>query len=317
MRFMLRTALLASLLFAPLPAYNPPDTALDPIRNQGPVCLYPDSVKDRIFKLPFDSGVSAYMPRGAFNRPQSTDHKGYEFDFNLPQGAAVLASHSGVVTYISGQNGSAAGDVIQINHVERCTTSGAATYTDYYAHLALDTPVVKLYQKIAQGQIIGYVGPMVHVHLEVQMQGHIGVGAFKHNAWQNINSIPVPFVEVTQYPDGVPWAGRYYTSQNKRVVPVSAEQDAKSLPPFEALTARPNPFRSGTELRFQGPPPGTEASLRIFSARGVLVEDLTSELSRQAGNSVHWNGPLQACGLYIAVLQTGHRRYACPLIFAR
>ena len=52
--------LLAACLIS---AYNLPDPTLDSAFNLGPLTFYPDDPEDRLYKLPWDSGVARPLAR--------------------------------------------------------------------------------------------------------------------------------------------------------------------------------------------------------------------------------------------------------------
>lgn len=72
-----------------------------------------------------------------------------------------------------------------------------------YAHVRHGRVVVKVGQRVRQGELLAYsgmVGQTLFPHLHFVVQNRDGSA-----------SVPVSFVDV---PDGVPIAGRFYTSQN-------------------------------------------------------------------------------------------------------
>jgi murein DD-endopeptidase MepM/ murein hydrolase activator NlpD len=73
-------------------------------------------------------------------------HKGV--DYAAPVGTPVRATGSGKVTFVGSQNGY--GNVVQLQH--------AGVYSTLYAHLSRFAPSIKAGARVAQGEVIGYVG---------------------------------------------------------------------------------------------------------------------------------------------------------------
>lgn len=79
--------------------------------------------------------------------------------------------------------------------------------------------------------------------------------------------------------------------------------------------ASPNPFNPATRLRFSlGKKPGAGVTMKIFDARGALVEDLTGKIS---ANQAEWNARHRASGLYIAVLSQGGMQWKKKLMLVK
>lgn len=91
-------------------------------------------------------------------------HKGT--DFAAPMGTPVRATSDGVVALVGKQNGY--GNVIKLNHPGHLTT--------VYGHLSRYAAGLRQGQRVAQGQLIGYVGKTglasgPHLHYEFQVDG--------------------------------------------------------------------------------------------------------------------------------------------------
>jgi murein DD-endopeptidase MepM/ murein hydrolase activator NlpD len=91
-------------------------------------------------------------------------HRGV--DFAAPQGTPIYAAGSGTVA-MAGRNG-AYGNYVQIRHNEQYSTA--------YAHLRAFARGIGRGKRVAQGQIIGYVGTTgrstgPHLHYEILMNG--------------------------------------------------------------------------------------------------------------------------------------------------
>ena len=91
-------------------------------------------------------------------------HKGV--DYAAPSGAKVKVTANGTVSYIGKQGGY--GNVIMVNHQGR--------YTTVYAHLSRFSRGLSRGQRVAQGEVIGYVGSTglasgPHLHYEFKING--------------------------------------------------------------------------------------------------------------------------------------------------
>ena len=90
-------------------------------------------------------------------------HKGV--DYSAPVGTPVHVTGNGKIIYAGVQNGY--GNVIQVQH--------QGVYTTLYAHLSRIAPQVRPGARVAQGEVIGYVGQTgwatgPHLHYEF----HVG-----------------------------------------------------------------------------------------------------------------------------------------------
>jgi hypothetical protein len=196
--------------------FNLPDTNLDPVGNWGPLSLYPGDRTQRLYKIPFDSGFKVQTEDVAFNRPLGSHHMAYGMDFLVPWGTPVLAAREGRATF---QGKCDAWQVIV--HSWDTLNNEINLYVDMYFHVNVEEPVISVGGMVKQGQLIvttGEKGMFDHLHMEVQWDGpgHRGIGIRKG---QNvpIPAVPVPFVEITQQADGIPWAKTWYVSENIRV----------------------------------------------------------------------------------------------------
>jgi murein DD-endopeptidase MepM/ murein hydrolase activator NlpD len=100
---------------------------------------------------------------GTRQHPITHDHKWHAgVDFAAPRGTPVLAAGSGVVTAVCWNGGY--GRYVKIAHAGGCKT--------VYGHLNRYASGLRVGQKVAQGQVIGYVGSTghatgPHLHFEV------------------------------------------------------------------------------------------------------------------------------------------------------
>jgi len=287
----------------PCTGYNLPDSTLDPPGNLGPLCFYPDNPQDRLYVFPWDSGVSHTVLDPAFNRPAS-DHKGYAVDWDLITGTRVLASRAGNITYFLGAGTDNAG--VKITHSDRDSVSVYAT-SDYYIHIVLDSSLTRLGQRVERGQVIGRVGSMNHLHLEIQVAGHVGIG----KDGRTTEDVPYPFVEFTARPDGIPWHGDVCTSVNKVFVPAGIRG---SFLPVRSktmtLAVSPNPFRSVTVVDLLMPEAG-QGDVRIYDLRGRQISVLFSGPLQPGPHRFSWVNPGSlGTGAYLIRAESGREALA-------
>ncbi|OGS96593.1 MAG: peptidase M23, partial [Gallionellales bacterium RBG_16_56_9] len=125
------------------------------------------SVRKAFLRSPIEfSRVSSGFTTSRFHPVlnQWRAHKGV--DFASPIGTKVKATSDGVVSLIGKQNGY--GNVIMINHQGR--------YTTVYGHLSRYVKGLYRGQRVAQGDVIGYVGMTgmtngPHLHYEFKIDG--------------------------------------------------------------------------------------------------------------------------------------------------
>lgn len=125
------------------------------------------------------------------------EHKGV--DYAAPHGTAVKATSDGTVEFVGQQNGY--GNFIVLNHGNKYTTA--------YGHLSGFARGLKPGARIAQGEIIGYVGSTgwatgPHLHYEFRIN--------------NIQQDPLK----VSLPDSAPLSGSLLTSFHNQTAPLSA-----------------------------------------------------------------------------------------------
>jgi murein DD-endopeptidase MepM/ murein hydrolase activator NlpD len=113
------------------------------------------------------------------------------------QGTEVLAARFGTVVEVADRFDGIGlrSNVVVIEHADGSRA--------HYAHVRFRGVVVKVGDRVDQGQLIAYsgmVGQTIYPHLHFVVMNHDGTA-----------SLPISFAEV---PDGVPRAGRSYVSQN-------------------------------------------------------------------------------------------------------
>ncbi|MFM2408056.1 MAG: hypothetical protein RL358_798 [Pseudomonadota bacterium] len=125
------------------------------------------SVRKAFLRSPIEfSRVSSGFTSSRFHPVLNTwrAHKGT--DFAAPIGTKIKATADGVVSLVGKQNGY--GNVININHQGR--------YTTVYGHLSRFAAGLHNGQRVAQGEVIGYVGMTglasgPHLHYEFKVGG--------------------------------------------------------------------------------------------------------------------------------------------------
>jgi hypothetical protein len=308
-------------------SYNPP--TMDTTYNWGPLTWYPDSAKDRIFKVPFDSGVVCTLSDCCFNRPNS-HHKGYEYDFPHPWGTPVLACKEGWVERFNNNKTDPNGGDNQIIVRNKDISVNGKTYSTntWYLHVQIDSAVVQLNEHVMQGQLLSYIGQegmWDHVHVEMQiMGGKQGVGCFVCSPWTGftpavptgIESVPAPFVENTMHPDGVLWRGDIVTSQNKRYT-AGVEQHIPGPAPKPGLmlTATPNPATADVRFWAYADLSLGKSRLVVYAGNGKKVADLSNRLMQDA--DVLWSTAGLPRGIYLAKLTAGNKTVARRLALVR
>ncbi len=183
------------------------------------------------FRLPFEAGLEVKIHQG-WNDPYS--HFGrakYGYDFGLPMYTKVLASASGVVSFVrSGQRGCGGKKFKnRANYVTIDHPDGSSTLYGHLSWISVKVgDVVEAGHEIARSGRTGYSGCQPHLHFERGLQGHP----------RGLNqSIPVYFEE---YPDG-------RLLENQRV---------RTAPPCAAPTkGQPDPNQTKAEKRQAARPP--------------------------------------------------------------
>ena len=149
------------------------------------------------YKLPWRSGISRFVSQGNRSFTSHRDQHLYAWDFWMATGTQVLAARAGTVAEIE-QNFDGIGlesNFIIIEHVDGTRAM--------YAHIKKKGSVVKLGNRVEQGQLIAYsgmVGQTINPHLHFVVFNKEGT-----------KSLPITFSEV---PGGIPIAGQFYTSAN-------------------------------------------------------------------------------------------------------
>ena len=128
---------------------------------------YPDP-KESLYILPYEPGTSRYLSQANCDGFHDT-RDWFAYDFDMPIGTAVIATRQGVVTGIqekeAGDSGVYRANTIEITHNDSTFAS--------YLHLADDSFLVEIGDKVDQGEVIGCsgsagnTGPRKHLHFVV------------------------------------------------------------------------------------------------------------------------------------------------------
>jgi murein DD-endopeptidase MepM/ murein hydrolase activator NlpD len=162
--------------------------------------IYPP-VKSSPYRLPWAAGVEHFVSQG--NRSFTSHRDFYEFswDFCMRIGTEILAAREGKVIAI---DDSADGIGLHSNFVTIEHPDGTRAM---YVHIRQHGALVLLNQMVAQGERIalsGMVGQTINPHLHFAV---INAPA--------TTSIPISFHDIAG--DGVPRAGHFYDSGNRRL----------------------------------------------------------------------------------------------------
>lgn len=178
--------------------------------------LYPDPTSSP-YKLPWKEGVARFVAQG---NNSFTSHRNlhlHAWDFIMANGTPVLAARGGEVDEVV-QNFDGIGFDSNYIHIRHDDGSVGG-----YAHIKKDSSFVKVGEKIYQGQPIalsGMVGQTIMPHLHFYVLDE-----------EKTASLPISFIDV---PEGVPLAGRFYTSNNFDMSPVETRlwPGASNRPPL-------------------------------------------------------------------------------------
>lgn len=148
------------------------------------------------YKLPWQAGVSRFVPQGNRSIVSHRDSHLYAYDFWMPIGTLVLAAREGTVTHVEVDHDGfgALSNYVRVQHSDGTSAM--------YAHVRKDGALVNNGAMVRQGQPIAYsgrVGQALYPHLHFVVVG------------PREEPIPVTFSDV---PSGIPRAGRSYVSGN-------------------------------------------------------------------------------------------------------
>ena len=160
--------------------------------------VYPPR-EDSPYRLPWQEDITRFVVQG--NRGLTT-HRGlhkYAWDFIMPNGTQILVARAGIVVEVI-QHHDGFGWQANYIHIEHMDGNFSV-----YAHIQKNGALVSLEDEVKQGQPIA-------------LSGMVGLTIMPHFHFYVLNkskteSIPVSFQEVE---GGVPLAGRFYTSRNKK-----------------------------------------------------------------------------------------------------
>jgi murein DD-endopeptidase MepM/ murein hydrolase activator NlpD len=302
------------------------DQVIEP-QNYGPPYMYPDSAKNRLFKLPYKAGTS-HTVTGAYGSDPASGyhHPDYSVDFDLVQGEAIHAVRAGTVNLIYPYDTvcnlpTSQGNKVIVLHQDSMPDSTVVggwrkVYTkDLYLHVNHDIPV-RPGQKIAQGQIVAYAsctgqdGGGPHLHYKTWVDSIVTAQyTWRHLGWFSsaptyfFGSIPTPFVEITSRPNGLPEMGDTYISQN--VEPTEIEGPAAEAPEGAlSPVLSPNPFTPGTSLFFFLAKTA-RVTAEVYSPAGRRIAKLADGPLGPGNHSFAWSAKNAPCGLYLVKITAG------------
>jgi murein DD-endopeptidase MepM/ murein hydrolase activator NlpD len=319
------TFALISALFAGLFCIVTADQEIPP-QNYGPPYFYPENPAERLYKLPWTSGKSFRTWDGYGSEPGGSHHPDYSVDFGTPEGEPVLAARGGTVSVAYGVDTicnipTSQGNKVIIMNTDSMPDSTApsgwrkARVLDLYLHIQKTIPV-KAGHKVKQGQLLGYSsctgqdGGVSHIHFKSYIDNSLEfIGYYVHNGWFDsrpdyfFSSIPTPFVEVTNRPNGLPEQNDYLTSQNELYV--SAESPELELDNQKVtLTARPNPFNPVTRFFVKGVK-DEKISVKLYSTNGQLISSVFEGAFNESINKgIPFESNKLPAGIYMAKLTT-------------
>jgi murein DD-endopeptidase MepM/ murein hydrolase activator NlpD len=182
------------------------------------------------FRLPFEPGLEVTIHQG-WNDPYS--HVGrakYGYDFGLPMYTKVLASASGVVSFVrSGQHGCGGKKFKnRANYVTIDHPDGSSTLYGHLTSISVRVgDVVEVGQVIARSGKTGFSSCQPHLHFERGLQGH----------FRGLNqSIPVYFEE---YPDARLLKGQIVRTAPPCAAPTKGAPDPEQTKAEKRQAARP------------------------------------------------------------------------------
>ncbi|MCL4543236.1 MAG: NBR1-Ig-like domain-containing protein [Chloroflexi bacterium] len=192
------------------------------------------------YLLPWPGGESFICEQGNNGAFSHTGLQEYAWDFAMPVGSVVLAARSGTVRYVY-QDSNVGGTVWSLdankgNYVVIDQGDGTSAL---YLHLMYHGALVKVGQRVSQGQPIAFSGATgfasgPHLHFEVEKTVPFDPFA---------QSIPASFADVSTN-NGVPVQGQAYISKNVHVsvthAPVIINLAQENLPPV-ATSGDPAP----------------------------------------------------------------------------
>jgi len=330
---MKRSELLGIILFVFSVQLILADQIIEP-QNFGPPYFYPTNPAERLYKLPWTSGKTIKTWDGYGSEPNTSHHPDYSVDFGMSLGEPICAARGGRVfgitktesicnvpghigNYVLIGNQDSMPDETQPNGWRKVWVK------DLYYHIDSSIPV-KVNQSVLQGQIIGYAnctgsdGGSPHLHFRTFVDSIRGV--WRHLGWfssvptYKFASIPTPFVEITNRPNGLPEDGDFYTSQNEP--PTSTEEDTHEISRGTRsllFTVRPNPCRGLTQFAVLLPEAAT-ATLCIYNMNGALIHTASErQFSSHQLQTVEWDAQNAPVGVFVAVLKTKKQSYSLRL----
>ena len=319
----IRKTLLSILALVALPILA--DQVIPP-QNYGPPYWYPANPAERLYKLPWTEGRS-HEVTGAYGSDPASGyhHPDYSVDFDHGQGEAIRAARAGRVNLVYNMDmtcniPTSQGNKVIIIHQDSMPDSTMANgwrrvyVKDLYLHVNNNIPV-KVGDVVQQGQIIAYAsctgqdGGGPHLHFKAWIDSmQTAQGWWRHLGWFDSNptykftSVPTPFVEITNRPNGLPEMGDVYVSQNQEPSAVESGRPAQA----PALLVSPNPFNPRATVSFSLCK-GASVLVDLLSVSGERKATLMNTTLGTGPHSLVWNAGDLPCGVYFVRLKIGSR----------
>lgn len=218
------------------------------------------------YRLPFPCGLEYKVTQGNLGKLShgAGTKAAYAFDFNMAVGDAVVAAADGMVIRVKQDSNRGGFDEKYLNDANYVLIEHADGYRTLYLHLKHQSVVVKVGERVVQGQKIaesgatGYVtGP--HLHFQLQQKG-LG-------SWYE-QSVPIQFSDVL---GGVPEVGRTYASGNchQAAPPQPASQASATVLVMDVSGSMGWSWHGG---------------IKIDSARKAALQFIEQVVAAEAGN---------------------------------
>lgn len=306
-----------------------------PIQNYGPSYFYPKDPAKRLYRLPWLNERAYTVWDGYGSEPGGSRHVDYSVDFGIPYLDTICAVRGGTVVgvlpwdSVCGQLNGTGNQVIVANMDSIPDTTRAngwrrVVVKDIYGGVHRNIPV-RMGQKVAQGEAVafshctGTEGGMAHLHFRTIIDSTLGYwghcGWFDFQTGCKFASVPTPFVEITQHPNGLPEQGDVLVSQNRQ--PVFIETSPQTFQTVVLLSAWPNPFHARTEIRVHISET-SPFSVGIFRTDGRLIAVFSNGAREKSERrSFIWDASVRPAGLYLVRLQTGETAQTLKILRLR
>jgi murein DD-endopeptidase MepM/ murein hydrolase activator NlpD len=203
-----------------------------------------------LYRLPYPDGMSYTVASGNFGdsvgHEDSTGYNTFAWDFDMSVGTPVVAAQAGTVIRadFSSQTEGCIGNPSycdQFNNIVVIDHGNGES--SLYLHLQFDSGLVNVGDTVAQGQQIGLSG---NTGMSSGPHLHFGVMTTPLPGRRYGESIPSSFADpdvLRQNPNGIPVAGRTYTSSNALNNPIEqppSESPKEPIPIDELPITQPD-----------------------------------------------------------------------------